>query len=104
MHESMISLEEVLEELRVSLSRATKAADDKDLQFHLKHLDLEFQVAVTKEAAAEGTLGGKLKFWVLNADASLKATGKYSRAQTQTVRLHLEPKKSDGREIPLSTS
>jgi hypothetical protein len=72
----------VIAKIREDLMRAQEQGAGKGLGFTLEDVELEFQVAVTKEG------GGKagVKFLVINAEAS----GKYSNAVTQKVKIKLK--------------
>jgi hypothetical protein len=58
------------------------------LQFRLKPIELELNVAVTQQA--DGNAG--VKFWVIE----LGAKGEYENATTHTLKLTLEPVGRDG--------
>ncbi len=78
-----IGISEAIEELRAELSKALALSKDKDIQFVVQDVDLELELAVTKE----GELGGKVNWWVLEIDARGKATSE----ATHRVTLKLAP-------------
>lgn len=55
-----IELSEAVQQLRGELEKAIEAGSDEALRFEVLELELEMQVAVTKEASAEagGTMDG----------------------------------------------
>jgi hypothetical protein len=75
-------LSAVIADLRASLQKAKEEGDGKDLRFSVEDVEVEFQVAVTREA------GGKfgLKVYVFDAHAD----GKQSQAFTQKVKLKMK--------------
>lgn len=83
-----IELSDVIEELRTELLVAMKEGDGKELRFGVDSVEVELQVAVTKETEGEA----KAKFWVLEVGGK----GKLADARTQTVRLTLTPKGKPG--------
>lgn len=78
-----IGLQELIQQLRADLSRAMKDGENADLRFELQAIDLELQVAVTKED------GGQIGFKILPFSGT--ATDKLDRKVTQTIRLKLAP-------------
>lgn len=80
----MIELAQVIRELRTELNAAIADGAGEELQFTVGPIELELTVAVTREAAA----GGKIKFWVVEANGQ----GRLGDVTTQLVRLTLEPK------------
>ena len=74
-------LSDVIAQLRASLSNAQKDGEGHNLRFNVEDVEIELQVAVTKEKSG----GGGIKFWVLDA----KAEGKLSDAITQKIKLHM---------------
>lgn len=58
--------------------------EDEELRFALGPIELELSVSVERDAA----VNGKVKFWV----AELGADARTGNANTQTVRLALEPR------------
>jgi hypothetical protein len=85
-----VPLAEWIQALRAELEQAQQAGAGRQLQFTVGPLDLEFEMAVSREAGGEGGI----KFWVL----SLGASGKRVGETTQRVKLTLNPK-VDGRPL-----
>lgn len=79
----MIELAQVIRELRAELYQAVAEGVDEDLRFEVGLIELEVTVAVTREASA----GGKIRFWVAEADGA----GKHADATTQRLKLSLLP-------------
>ena len=69
-----IGLKDMIQQLRRELCEAITASAGEDLKFRLESIDLELQVAVTRSDEA----GGGIKFWVVNAAASLGDQSKAS--------------------------
>ncbi|GAA1986993.1 trypco2 family protein [Catenulispora subtropica] len=88
----MIELSQVIRELRTELYEAIATATGQDLRFEVGPIELELTVAITRETAG----GTKIKFWVVDADAS----GKAGTVTTQRVKLSLEPKLGPGDRRP----
>jgi hypothetical protein len=84
-----ISLASAIGDLRDELLRAVQNGAGKPLQFHLKPIEMEFKLAITRSDEAHGGV----KFWVIDAGAK----GSYENALTHTIKLTLEPVGSDGR-------
>lgn len=78
----------VIGTLRSELTRAIEEARGEVLRFDVESIELELEVAVTREAKAE--LG--VKFWVLEAGAG----GTAGSARTQRLKLVLKPHLPDG--------
>lgn len=85
-----IPLAEWIKALRAELEGAQLEGAGRQLQFTVGSLDLEFEMAVSREAGGEGGI----RFWVL----SLGASGKRGSETTQRVKLTLDPK-IDGRPL-----
>ncbi len=79
----MIELADVINELRAELDRARTAADGSALRFGLGPVQLEVTVALDRE----GRAGGKVRFWVAEANAEAKV----SSTSTQRITLTLNP-------------
>jgi hypothetical protein len=86
-----IGIAEGIEELRAELSKSLALSRDKDIQFVVDDVDLELELAVTKE----GEAGGKVNWWVLEVDARGKATSE----ATHRVKLKLLPVKAENGEL-----
>jgi len=81
-----LELAEILEALRGELNLAKREGDRYDLRFNISNVEVELQTVVERKAAAEA--GGKVRFWVLDADA--KASGEYKDSLTQKIKLTLQ--------------
>jgi len=81
-----IELSKVVEELRAELIAAAEEGEEEELRFAVEAVEIELQVAVTREAEA----GAKAKFWVLEAGAK----GKLADSRTQRVTLKLAPRRA----------
>lgn len=77
-----LELSDVLAHLRANLARAQQEGAGQDLRFSLDDVEVEFQVAITKEG--EGKAG--VKFWVVNAELG----GKLANATTQKIKLKMK--------------
>jgi NTP-dependent ternary system trypsin peptidase co-occuring protein len=80
----MIELATVVSQLRNELAQAQRDATGEYLRFELGPVELE----VTVELSREGSVGGKVHFWVLEAGAD----GKAGTASTQRIKLTLFPR------------
>ncbi len=83
-----LGLNEMIVALRRELLLAQQNGQKEDLRFKVEDIDVEVDVATTKEG--EGI--GSVKFWVYNA--GLKA--KLGEVRTQKLRLRLKPLTSVG--------
>jgi hypothetical protein len=81
-----LELAAVLEALRGELNIAKREGDTHDLRFQVDNLEVELQTVVERKAAGEA--GGKVRFWVLDADT--KASGEHKDAVTQKIKLTLK--------------
>jgi hypothetical protein len=88
------SLPEVLAQLREQLIQAQAAGEGQDLQFKVQDIEVELQVATTLEG--NGKIG--FKVWLLEGEGG----GSMSRENTHTLRLRLEPKRSQGGDVTVS--
>jgi hypothetical protein len=79
----VIELADVISELRKELERARASAKGSSLRFELGPVELEVTVALDRE----GTTGGKVRFWVVEAGAE----GKVAAMSTQRIKLTLQP-------------
>lgn len=82
-----LELTAVVASLREQLAQAREQAQVQGLLFQIDKIEVEFQTVVQKEG--NSTAGAKMKFWVLDAEASLG--GKYSHAVTHKIKLSLSP-------------
>lgn len=78
-----IGLAEAIASLRQELDEARRVGEGNRVQFAVGAVDLEFTV----EVGREGGVGGKVRFWVVEAGAE----GKLTSSSTQVVKVHLEP-------------
>ncbi len=79
----MIELADVVSDLRTELERARYAGTGEELQFELGPIELEVSVGLTKE----GSGGAKVRFWVAEMGADIKAAS----TSTQRIKLTLHP-------------
>jgi hypothetical protein len=79
-----LDLADVIKSLRQELNEAMVEGAGKLIQFELGPIDLEFQVAISREGGGSG----KIRFWVVE----LGGEGKVSSASTQLIKLQLTPK------------
>lgn len=81
--ERNIPLSEMIQMLRNELYAAVYEAHGQGLRFRVESMELELQIAVTRESE----VGGGIKFWVINAN------GKQKTASTDhhTFKLKLQP-------------
>ncbi len=80
-----IEVAELIGQLRAELNAATETGKNEDLRFELGPIELELTVAVDKEAKP----GAKVRFWVVE----LGADAKLSSANTQKIKLTLQPRR-----------
>lgn len=81
-----LELSEVVKGLREELNLAKRNAEGHDIRFNIKNVEIELQTVVERKAAAEA--GGKVRFWVIDADT--KASGELKDAITQKIKLSLD--------------
>jgi hypothetical protein len=85
---NQIALAEMLKDLRAELVAARSQGEDSELRFEVTDVELEVNLAATKEAGG----GGGVKFWVYNADAKVSA----SDVRTHRLKLKLRPRHASG--------
>jgi hypothetical protein len=78
-----VGLADFVEALRRELRVARDRGEGSDLHFDVGPVELELSLVTTKEAGPEA----KVRFWVIEAGGSAK----FSRQQTQRVKLTLSP-------------
>jgi Trypsin-co-occurring domain 2 len=83
-----IELSDLIENLRVELSRARQAGKGDELRFEVGQVELELSVGVTKEGGASGGI----RFWVIEVGGEAKAAS----AATQRMKLTLTPQLAGG--------
>ena len=81
-----VELAELIGQLRADLTEAMHAGEDADLRFEVGPVELELTVAVDKEAKP----GAKVRFWVVEIGADIKAAS----SNTQRIRLTLDPRRA----------
>jgi hypothetical protein len=79
-----LELASVVRQLRAELNEAMSEAGDERLRFELGPVELTLTVTVSREA----TPGAKIRFWVVEAGADVRA----SRAAEQEIKLILTPR------------
>ena len=84
-----IELSEMLGQLREELLKARGESEGSELKFRVEDIEIELHVVTTKG----GKGGGRVKFWVYNAEAEVNA----SQAKTQKLKLRLKPVGRDGK-------
>jgi Trypsin-co-occurring domain 2 len=93
-----VELAELIGQLRAELTEAMRTGEGSDLRFELGPVELELTVAVDKEAKP----GAKVRFWVVEVGADMKATS----STTQRIKLKLDPRRvgQSGRQPLISGS
>lgn len=81
-----LELAEVIQALRQELITAQQQGQSETIKFNLNSVEVELETVVEKEI--DGKAGGKVKFWVVDANAELN--GKYKHAAKQKIKLSLE--------------
>lgn len=89
-----VELASAIAHLRQQLQEAMKEGAGKDLRFAVQDIEVELKCTVKKEAG----VGGRVKFWVINADTK----GTLGSENVQTVKLKLLPIGKDGKVIKLN--
>jgi hypothetical protein len=89
-----IELAEMLTELRAQLLKARGEGAGEALKLEISDVEIEVQIATTKEAEGKGGV----KFWVYNAEAGVAA----SEGTTQRLKLKLRPIGADGKPLAVS--
>jgi Trypsin-co-occurring domain 2 len=82
-----VELAEFVAQLREELGRALAEGTEKAIKFACGPIDLEMEVSVERAADA----GARIRFWVVDADAS----GKRGMKSTQRIRMTLTPSAAD---------
>ncbi len=86
-----IPLSEMIRQLRHELQATMLEGKDEDLRFRLQDIELDLEVAVTRQVGGTAGSTGKVGFWVFNADASAEASASWEKSQTQHLKLRLRP-------------
>jgi len=81
----MIDLAETIQQLRSELTKAIDQGEGESLRFAVDSIDLDLQVTVSQE----GTAGGGIKFWLVDANAGAKV----AKQSVQTIHLKLRPER-----------
>ena len=79
-----VELAELIKQLRAELTDAMHAGEGADLRFEAGPVELELTVVVDKEAKP----GAKVRFWVVELGADVKAAS----SKTQHIKLTLNPR------------
>jgi hypothetical protein len=82
-----VELAELIAQLRTDLAEAMRAGADSELRFELGPVELELTVALAKSSGANG----KVRFWVVEANADANAAS----TTTQRIKLTLDPRRAD---------
>ena len=86
-----IGLSEAIRSLRKEIHEAMDEADP-NMSFELGDIELEFQLAMTRE----GTAKVEAKFWVLELGG---VEGKLGQTKTHSIKLKLKPMDKHGKPI-----
>ncbi|MFJ1748929.1 trypco2 family protein [Streptomyces sp. NPDC088116] len=78
-----MELTEMIRELRAQLTAASAEGASEPLQFELGPIEVEVNVAVSKEMGGSG----RVRFMVVEAGSD----GKYARSETQRITITLQP-------------
>lgn len=90
-----IPLAEMVQELRSELAAAVAAGEGEAIRFGLGEITLELEVAVAREAGAEGGL----KFWIVG---EAKGSAKSGTTRTQKLTLRLTPETEEGDRVKVA--
>ncbi|MCK6685636.1 MAG: hypothetical protein L6R30_24820 [Thermoanaerobaculia bacterium] len=83
-----IELKQVVDQLRQDLFQLSETKHAEGLRFAVESVEVELHLAVKKE----GSGSAKVQFWVVEAGAGAS----HSVEHTQTIRLKLAPRPTDG--------
>jgi hypothetical protein len=86
-----IPLAKWVQALRAELEQAQQEGAGRPLHFAVGPLELEFEMAVSREGGGQGGI----RFWVVELGASAKHTGQ----KTQRVKMTLTPKTASGESV-----
>lgn len=81
-----LELAEVIKALREELNLAKRDGEGQGIRFNINNVDIELQTVV--ERKVDAGVSGKVRFWVIDADA--KANGELKDAVTQKIKLSLQ--------------
>ena len=91
--ENALDLSEFLGNLRTELDKAQERAQSGRLKLGVDKIEVELDMAYTREDAAEVGGTASVKFWVFgSAEASAAGSRSSERARTQRLRLTLTPR------------
>lgn len=79
-----IELSEFVAQLRAELTRAINDGEDQAIKFDCGPIELELEVAAERSADA----GARVRFWVVDADASAKLRTRKTQRITMTLTPH----------------
>lgn len=96
MADSGIPLSTLIAELRRELAQAKDQGQGHELKLQVEEAEIELQVAITRE----DSLGGGIKFWVVNAEAKEQ----FSDAITQKIKLKLSPLNAKGEKFKMKAT
>ena len=82
-----LELAEVIRALRQELVNAQQPGLDEKIRFRVNNIEVELETVVEKEVG--GKSSGKIRFWVVDADAEV--SGKYKMATRHKIKLSLQP-------------
>jgi hypothetical protein len=87
MSEHMLPLGEVVRALRKEIIDAARCGVSETVRFEVGPIDVELTIVARREGSPEG----KIKFEVFGIGAEVGGGAKFSREQTQKVKLNLIP-------------
>ena len=82
-----LELADVIKALRQELINAQQAGQDEKTRFNVNTVEVELETVIEKEVGGKGS--GKIRFWVVDADAEVN--GKYKNATRHKIKLSLQP-------------
>lgn len=110
---SDISLSEALRQLRAELTKAQNDADPNGLRFDMREIELELQIAASKETELKGQAEGSGSIWsVVTAKVGGSAARTSGEDLTHRIKLTMglspdkdgNPQKIAGRDAPPAQS
>jgi hypothetical protein len=90
-----VPLAEAIQALRRELRQAIREGSAEDLRFGVGPVEIECDLVITREAAANGGV----RFWLITAEGK----GSHTSALTQRVRLTLMPEHVTGGEVKVTS-
>lgn len=88
-----LELASAVDAIRAQLSNAMVRAEGQRLQFELADVELELEVAITRESSVDGGV----RVWVISAGAS----GALTASATHRVKVTLRPKDMNSGQAPV---